>query len=72
MSRHSSSAALTRRSSTSTVISTSRYEPDTASYRDVGVREVPDDNEGAVVMGECLFKLEGCYDTLLMSFARHY
>lgn len=50
VSRHSSSAALTRRSSTSTVISISRYEPDTASYRDVGVREVPDDNEGAVVM----------------------
>ena len=55
VSRHSSSATHTRRSSASTVISASRYEPDAPTYRDFVIREIPDDDEGAVpVMGEFL------------------
>lgn len=53
ISRHSSSAALIRRSSASTVISASRYETDAAAYRDFGIREMPDDDD-AVAMGEFL------------------
>lgn len=43
MSRHSSSSALTRRSSASTVISASRYESNAPAYRDFGISGVPDD-----------------------------
>lgn len=61
-----------RRSFILIVISIFCYEFDIVSYRDVGVREVFDDNEGVVVMGECFFKYEGCYNRLLMSFVRYY
>ena len=46
MSRHSSSSALTRRSSASTVISASRYETNAPAYRDFGISGVPDDAVG--------------------------
>lgn len=46
MSRHSSSSALTRRSSASTVISASRYESNAPAYRDFGISGVPDDAVG--------------------------
>ena len=53
MSRHSSSSALTRRSSASTVISASRYETNARAYQDFGVREVADDDD-VVAVGEYL------------------
>lgn len=64
MSRHSSSSALTRRSSASTVISASRYETNAPSYRDFGIREVPDDDE-VVAVGEYLNEARQKYSKLI-------
>ena len=67
MSRHSSSSALTRRSSASTVISASRYEINTPPHRDFGIREVPDDVE-VVAVGEYLKEISQNVNYLFMCF----
>ena len=67
MLRHSSSSALTRRSSASTVISASRYETNAPPHRDFGIREVPDDVE-VVAVGEYLKETTQNVNYLFMYF----